>query len=511
MNHKLIEKQVPINLIMNIVSFIIKVLIGLWIVPYLVQNIGLIAYGLVPLSLFFAEYVSVIIESFNSALNRYLLVSLQKKDYTVANEIFNTSLVLAIIFIFIQSVIMTVIILNLEEVINVPKDFLNDAYWLFTLTFIGFSFSLIRGIFTTPLFSSNRLDLIKTTEITNVIINATITIILFYLYDPSLKSVGIAFLSASFISLLLSIYFKNKIVPSLSIKLKKFNSQKVKDLTSMGGWVLVTQVGSLLFLKFDLFIANKFLGSLEAANYALVLQWNSLIRAMAAVISGIMTPIIMIYYAHNQFDKLVNMLKIGIKTISLLIAIPIAIIIGFSENILNIWIGPEYNHIRHLLAFSLIPLIISVSITPLFAVTIAYNKVKIPGLISIIFGLLSLATSITLVIYTDYQLYAIIFGSAFMLTLKNGLLIPIYSAHIMKIKLTSFIYYPFIGLIYFIIILLIAKLLNNYIIYLSFSSLLLMISVTGIISLILLYLYSFQDKDINFLLKKILKRGKNEK
>lgn len=510
MEQKSIEKQLPINLIMNIVSFSFKVLIGLWIVPYLVQNIGLIAYGLVPLSLFFAEYVSIIIESFNSALNRYLLINLQNKNYQQANIIFNTSLILALLFILVQSLIMIAIIANLKQIINVPPEFLNDAIWLFALTFIGFSFSLVRAIFVTPLFSSNRLDLIKTTEIITVLLNAILTIILFSIFEPNLINVGISYFISSFIALVFAIYFKNKIVPDLNVNLKKFDFNQVKELSSMGGWVLVTQVGSLLFLKFDLFIANKFLGNIEASNYALILQWNSLIRAMASIVSGIMIPIIMIYYAKNEFDRLVKMLKIGIKIISIVIAIPIGIICAFSENILNIWIGNEFIHLNTLLILSLVPLIISVSITPLFSVNISYNKVKFPGIVSLMFGTISILLSIYLIIYTDLKLYSVVIASGIMLIIKNGIVIPIYTAHIMKIKSTSFIFYPTIGLMYFIIIFSIGDLLNNYVIYSSLISLFLMMSTTGLISLLFLFLYSLKDQDIKFIINKIISRKKRK-
>jgi O-antigen/teichoic acid export membrane protein len=231
---------------------------------------------------------------------------------------------------------------------------------------------------------------------------------------------------------------------------------------------------------------------------------------MASIISGIMIPIIMIYYAKKEFERLVKMLKMGIKIISIVIAIPIGIICAFSENILNIWIGNEFIYLNTLLILSLVPLIISVSITPLFSVNISYNKVKFPGIVSLIFGTISILLSIYLIIYTDLKLYSVVIASGIMLAIKNGIVIPIYTAHIMKIKSTSFIFYPTIGLIYFIIIFFIGNLLNNYVIYSSLISLFLMMSITGVISLLFLFLYSLKDQDIKFIINKIISRKKRK-
>ena len=494
-----IKKRFSLNLLMNFLSFLLKVIIGLWMIPYLVKYIGLIAYGLVPLSLFFAEYVSIIIESFNSAMNRYLIVSLQKKDFESANEYFNTSLILGGGFILFQGVIMSTVIINLTSVINVPLELVNDAYWLFSLTFLGFSLSLFRGIFTTQLFSYNRLDLIKGIEIINIVSNAFIMVVLFSVIEPSLKIVGVAYLIASIIAFVLTVYFSKKIAPQITIDLKRFNKKQLTVLSKMGGWVLVTQVGSLLFIKLDLFIANKFIGAYESGALSLVMQWNSVIRALAAIVSGVMTPIIMMYYANGEFDKLERMLKVEIKALAILIAVPVGILSGLADSVITLWIGSQYLFIKNFLIISIGFLIVNVATTPLLAVAIAYNKVKYPGIISLILGLLSSLTTIFGVIYTGYGLYVMVLISGVFLTIKNGFFIPVYIAKIMNIRQTSFIFSPLIGILFGLITYFIIRFLNNFILVDSLMSLLYVSVIALFILMGVLYVYIKKDTDMRYL------------
>lgn len=47
---KPLMKQVPLNLVSNILLFIFNILIWLWLIPYLIKNLGVAGYGLIPLA-----------------------------------------------------------------------------------------------------------------------------------------------------------------------------------------------------------------------------------------------------------------------------------------------------------------------------------------------------------------------------------------------------------------------------------------------------------------------------
>ena len=77
---KAFHTQVPKNLFVNILSFVSSILIGLWLTPYMIGHLGLAAYGLIPLAMFFSQYIGVILNAINMSINRFLLITLQKKE-----------------------------------------------------------------------------------------------------------------------------------------------------------------------------------------------------------------------------------------------------------------------------------------------------------------------------------------------------------------------------------------------------------------------------------------------
>jgi membrane protein EpsK len=148
MENKSFKKQMPYNLIMNIVSFVVNIFIGLWLVPYLIKYIGVAAYGLVPLAMVFTEYISVITISINGAVTRFLTIEIQKNQWDKANVIFNTSFFTMLGIIVLQIPILSYITVEVSSIFEVPEELVKDAYYLFAFTFaanLGSCFNIHPG------------------------------------------------------------------------------------------------------------------------------------------------------------------------------------------------------------------------------------------------------------------------------------------------------------------------------------------------------------------------------
>jgi len=510
-NNLNLKKQLPKNLIMNLLSFLTNTLIGLWIIPYLVKNIGVSAYGLVPLAMFFSAYINIIIQSLNSAINRFLLIAIQKDDTLEANRVFNTSLIIMLLFIALQSIIMSIVIINLSYIINIPIGLERDAFWLFLLTFIGFSISLLRGVFATTLFAYNRLDILRLIDIIQIISRALIIILLFSIDTPQLLYVGVANILASIIIFSLTLYHSRKINKNLKVNFTLFDTKYVKELSKMSIWVLINQIGSLLFLKMDLFVANKFLGTSMAGEYAIILQWNTLIRVFAGLLSGVITPITMIFYAKDKREDMIKMVKVAFKLMAIGMSIIIGEVTALAGDILSIWMGEEFRYLEYLMIFSLIPLIINLSVYPLFAIQTAYNRVKTPAIVTLILGVANFLLAIVLVKWTTLGLYGIVLASATILTLKNSIFTPIYASHLLKIPLLSFTKYYLLSIFFYISSYGVTTFIASFY---TLNSYLILFWVMGISILFLLFvffLYLQFDTQLYTIVNKILERKKIKK
>ena len=153
------SKRFSVNLITNIVYFVINGVIGLLLAPFFIDTLGEAAYGLIPLATSITSYVTLIIDSANASITRYLTLSLQKGEMTEANKSYNTALygILVISLIMLPAII--VLSWFATGVFDIGDQTRITVFVLFACVFGAALIRFLSSGFMTVLFAHNRLDL----------------------------------------------------------------------------------------------------------------------------------------------------------------------------------------------------------------------------------------------------------------------------------------------------------------------------------------------------------------
>jgi len=441
------KQQLPLNLVGNFCYFIVHVAVGLLLVPFFISSLGIAAYGIIPLAVSLNGYVGILTQSLNIAVTRYLTVDLQSQNYIRANKTFNTAFFGITGIIILMIPVIAIISFLAPTIFNVPSGQETESVFLFLGVTSSFLIRTWSSNFTVSLFAYNRLDLMNLIEIINVIVQVFLIVSLFLLKGPSLAFVGLAYLISGVVALVLAIILSKRINPYLKIDISQFNRSRLVELFRMGWWVVVNQIGALFFHQFDLIVVNVLFGATVSGEYAIAVQWVILLRAIAGVLAGVLTPVILIYYANKQIESLIEVSKSAVKIMGLAMSLPIGLICGFAPQLLTIWIGSEYVDIAPLMVILTITLSINLSVLPLFSINVAYNKVKIPGIVTFLMGVGKVGLIVWLPLITGWGLYGVAMGSVIALTLKNVLFTPWYATKILGLPKFTFIKSIFPGVI----------------------------------------------------------------
>lgn len=427
------------NITTNFLIFFISILIGLLLPPFIIDKLGVEAYGLIPLANSLSSYALIIAITINGTIARYLILDVSNNDYTNANKTFNTAFWSLAGILLILSPVLAYLSFNIEDYINLPNEIINEAHWLFFLIFASFIITNITSLLNSSPYINNRLDLINTTVLTNAIVKIGAIILLFHYLSISLINFAYANVIASFCALILSyLFFKNQ-TPYLTFRIKFFNKKILKEILSMGSWLLISQIGALLFLQMDLLIINKVSGPEEAGMYSVLLPWSTLVRTFAAVIAGVVAPIQLNYYANKKVDEILRVTTSSVKYLGILISLVVAVLCVHSENLLFLWLGNDFVKLHWLFVILISHLGINLSVLPLFPISNAYKKVKIPGVVTIMLGLLNAILAFSFLKYTSLGLYGVALSSLIVLTLKSLAFAAPYTAYILGLKKTYFI------------------------------------------------------------------------
>jgi len=263
-------------------------------------------------------------------------------------------------------------------------------------------------------------------------------VVLFMLFGPNLVFIGEAYIFGAIFASLVAFVLARRVCPQLRISLHSFDRSRVQDLCGMGWWVIVNQIGTLLFIQIDLIIVNLLFGATSAGEYAIALQWVILLRSISGLLSGVLTPVVLTYYAKEQTDSLIRITQSAVKLMGFAMALPVGLVCGFAPQLLNIWVGSGFLFLAPLMVILTVHLVINLAVLPLFSINVAYNQVRIPGIVSIFMGFANFILAIILSNIPGWGYYGVAIAGAIVLTLKNTFFTPWYATKVLNVDKNTF-------------------------------------------------------------------------
>jgi membrane protein EpsK len=420
-----------LNLVSNIGKLGLTMLVGAWYVPFLVRQLGPAAYGLVPLASMITSYMGLITFSLDTAVARYLTISLERKDYREANLVFNvafwSNLALAALLVLPA----LAAIANVQHLVRIPPGYETATRWLFAGTAAAFLLNQIKSPFGVSCFSVNRLDLANVVIVGETLTRVGLVVLLFIVVAPRIEYVGAGILAGTVVSTVGAVWLWRILTPSLHLRLRDFDWTMMKNLFHTSGWVVLSQIGILLYLNIDLLVANRLFGPGESGRYAAVLQVPTMLTTLGMAVGEIFAPTMYRTYARGNLEELTAYLDRAIKFLGMVMALIVGLTCGFAEPLLQLWLGPAFGDLAPLLCLMVITLCLNLAMYPLYAVPVAANRVKVPGLVTLAIGVLNLVLALLLARVFGWGLYGLGAAVAISLTLRRFVFTPLYVAAIL--------------------------------------------------------------------------------
>jgi len=426
------------NLSANLGYFVFSTIIGIWFVPYLIRHLGTSSYGLIPLVTQITGYMAILTLSINSAVGRFMTISLERGEHDTANEYFNTSLLAGVVLALVLSGPVICAALYVDKLIDVPPDQVAQTQVLFVCAAAAFLLTALKMPFDVSTYCLNRFDLRNALLVGQKLVSVGFVVAIFAAGNAQIWHVGLGTVLGTCVAAAGSVWLWRTLTPSLRVAVSYCKWSAFRRLIALGGWTSVNAVGSLLFLGIDLIIVNHYFGPEAGGRYAAVLQWPILLRTIGATVAGVFGPTILYHYARRDMDGLTRYARRAVKCVGLTIALPVGLICGLGAPLLETWLGPDFVDLSWLLLLMTVHLCVNVAVTPCFNVQVATNRVRWPGIVTFLMGLVNLGLALLLAGPMGWGMYGVAAAGAIALTGKNLIYTPLYAAHILRCKWTTF-------------------------------------------------------------------------
>jgi peptidoglycan biosynthesis protein MviN/MurJ (putative lipid II flippase) len=122
----------------------------------------------------------------------------------------------------------------------------------------------------------------------------------------------------------------------------------------------------------------------------------------------------------------------------LIIALPIGLICGLAKPLLILWLGPSYADLSWLVVVLVSHLCINIAVVPLFSIQASTNHVRLPGILTLVMGLVNTGLAVALAMWSGWGYISIAIAGAIVLTAKNAIFTPLYNARILHLPWWTF-------------------------------------------------------------------------
>lgn len=419
-------------------AMVILLGINFFLTPFVTEKLGADAYGFITLANNIVSYAMMLTTALNSFATRYIAVEYHQGNCKGASRYLSSLLiangaVCAVIF-----AAMLIFVININGILQVPDHLLNDVQYLFVLVFVNFLFTNGSAAFSSAAYVKDRLDLYGLFQSLSYVVEALALIVLYIVLPPHVLYFGVSIALAGLVLLSGNIYIYRKLCPEIQVSFSLFSLSAVKTLLVSGLWNSFNQLGNILNSGLSLLVANMFLNPMAMGQVAISQVFTTVSRRLYQLISQVYQPRLLKYYSDADMTNLCSELTSAMKVSALIGCLIFAGYWSLGLVFNSLWIPSQDINLIYKLA--LVVLFSEIAVAPIFPLYFIYTltvKNKIPCIVTITGGFLSVALMAVL-INLDFGVYSVVIPTTLVNCIINLIVNPLYMARCLKIKAFSF-------------------------------------------------------------------------
>lgn len=437
------KKRLSINVIAQIVTFAVQMLISLFLTPFIIKRLGADSYGYIGLTDSFVSYAQVIIIALNSMAGRFVTIAYHQNKIDEAKKIFSSVFYANVIITIIIFLVSLICVWRLEYLIVIPEKLIFDVKALFSLMFVNLMVSVSFSTYQVATFIKNRLELNAVRSVVSNIARVGILLLCFGLFAPHLWYIGLAAIVCTLYISFANIRYTRMLTPELNVNYTCFDISTIKMLISSGIWNSITKLGNILGQGLDLLFANLFINAIAMGYLSITERIPVIVLSLVSSICAVFAPTLTKLYAQGNIEGIQKELIFSIKFAGFISLFPLTFVFAFGDSFYRLWVPSEdasMLYILTILGTICNPVAMSLEgIQNIFTVT---NKVKVYSMVALGCNLamfLSLLIGLRF-IPNEYKIYYLATVQSFWAFFRVAIFLPMYGAHCVNVS--KYYFYP---------------------------------------------------------------------
>ncbi len=414
----------------GVANQVVAVVIGLFIMPFMVHTLGDHLYGMWSLVAVFVGYYGLLDLGLSSAISRYMSAALGAADHEECNRVFNTALRLFIV-LGGAVVIVSGIVAGLAGVFFKNSQDVSIFWKAVLILGISLALGFPLRVFVGALNSNLRYDVTEVLDLAGLVLRAVLVVAALLL---GYQVVGLAWVTliASVPLLFLYVYFAFKELPFLRIDSAYWGRKTAKALFSYSSYSLITQLSNILRFQVDAVVVTAVVSLAAVTHYRIAGAMAQYFLGFMIAFMGAFGTVFSRQEGAGNFEAIQKTFLFATK-----ISVCVSSFIGFGliawgKPFIERWMGPRYYDAYPCLVALVAGYLLALWQQPSIGLMFGISKHRFLAGLSMAEGIANLGLSILLA--RSYGILGVALGTMIPLVASKLLIQPLYVCHIVRIR-----------------------------------------------------------------------------
>lgn len=488
--------------------YFIQLVIGFFLMPFMVRQLGTETYGLWILVLSFAAYTAFFDFGIRGSVVKYVSEFEAKNDVASLNKVVNTSWLIHSILGLLAVFLFFTLSNFLDHFFKIEPYLLNDFKICVRLIGLTIGFTLFSNIFAGILEGYKRTDIVSIIEAVFFVIQSLL-IVFSVIKRYGIVSLAFIILVVSILKHLTRAMFSFRISHHLKLNPFLFNKKSMKLIFNYSMFLFTFQSVLSFLNTLPNIILGVFLGPVSITFYSIGERLISYFRTLLFTTSGVLIPFISGFDALKDKERIKKSFVLGSRYSYSIVLFLGLVLITMGKPFIKLWMGEDFvAKSYNVLLIMIMPLLFSPTFFTIHALLEGLGRLKEITILTMFQVLLSVILSVIFI--KNLKLIGVALGFSIPYFLTYGVALPILALHILGISFKDYIKDTFLkSTIPAVVLFLILSFLKNRFYPANYTILISEILFSGLVYLIICFRLMLGNYERNFYLSKLKLSFKN--
>jgi O-antigen/teichoic acid export membrane protein len=423
------------NISANWIGLFTVLVVGFFLTPFILHNLGAVAFGLWVLMTTVTGYYGLLDFGIRNAVCRYAArfhVAEDADASRIASTAFFTYAMLGAVVLILTFLAAW----KLQDLMRVPDEWVATAKQLLLVVGIGTALGFPLSVFGGVLEGQRQFAWVAGVQSVGAVIRATLIVIALKL-GYGLLTVGIITVGVSVAASLVYVFVAFAVCPQMRLRWQYVDRGTLRILGSFGLVTFWIAIALKLRLEADALVIGAFVAVEAIAVFAIASRLVTYTIEIVQNLAQVFTPVFSYLDATGDRLQLQRALVIG-NRYSSLVAFPLgAVLIVMGKSIIEAWVGAPYLASYALLVTLMIPMTLYLAQAASTKVLYGMAKHRTLAWVFLVEGIANLGLSILLL--RRYGLLGVALGTAIPLAITSVVFLPVHTCKAVGLPVVKYL------------------------------------------------------------------------